>query len=269
MLTVPLRSKTLSAIALAPDGDDLLTGARDGDVTWRTIGSGQVRKLSAHAGRVAAVRFAPGGMLSIGIDGWLHWVPVDGARNEPDIKRKLSFNVGVSGCHALAAAESGALAVAGGIDGVVRLADLTTGSLTDLASIGPAVTALAMDQSGGLVATGLADGTVHLLDLGTKAWRAHWPLGGRSVGSIVIRVMEKGRVITLAMSDVLGQIYYSAGRLNEDEGTMSELGMHEGGVRGLGLLATGDVISVGRDDGVARIWVRPLDSQPGRPGGQR
>jgi len=256
---VRLHSKALTAVALAPGATALLAGARDGDVRWSPGGSAAAVRLPAHAGQIMAVRFAAGGLLSLGADGRLHCVPMGG--RGPDTGGAVTFQLSESGCSALAGVDGRSVVIAGGIDGVLRIIDLKAGSRLDVAAAGPLVTALAMDDSSGLVVAALGDGTVHLLELESRAWRARWRIGGHQGLEVAISSSGKdSRHLTVVASDARGQIYYWSGRPGSGEETMSELGMHDGGVRGLGLLAGGQVISVGRDDGVARIWSLPEES---------
>jgi WD40 repeat protein len=255
----------MTALALAPDLDAVAAGARDGSVWLRAREPAAApRQLTAHAGRVAAIGFSPGVVVSLGSEGGLHSVPLTAAVPDPD--GKIVVDLGGSGATALAVAARARLAVAGGTDGVLRLVELVSGERADLPSLGLSVTSLAIDDAGRLLAAGLADGSVRLLDLPTRTWLARFELDPGSAGPMCIAAAD-GQPVRLAMSSARGGIYYWTGAA-DGEGTMTELGVHQGGVRELGLPGLG-VVSIGREDRVLRRWSPPGGDGAGSSGGAR
>jgi WD40 repeat protein len=253
----------MTALALAPDLDAVAVGGRNGSVLLCSRQPGAAaRQATAHAGRVAAVRFSRGALVSLGSDGGLHIVPL--AAGMPDPAGQTVVDLGGSCATALAVA--GRLAVGGGTDGVLRLIDLVSGARTDLPGLGLSVTSLAVDDAGRLLAAGLADGSVRLLDLPTRNWLARFELGKGAAGPVCIAAAD-GEPVRLGMSSAQGEIYYWTGTA-DGEGTMTELGVHQGGVRELGLPGFG-VVSIGREDRVLRLWSPPADDGLRPSGGPR
>ena len=270
---IRLRS-AMTALALAPDLGAVAAGGRNGSV-WVLARepAAAPQQATAHGGRVAAVRFGPGVLVSLGSDGWLHSVPLTGTVPDPAGKGgrggqggKTVVDLGGSGATALAVAPRALLAVAGGSDGVLRVVDLSAGKRTDLPGLGLSVTALAIDHAGRLLAAGLTDGSVRLLDVLTRTWLARFELGKGPVGPICVAAAD-GQPVRLAMSSARGEIYYWMGAAGGD-GTMTELGVHRGGVLELGLPDLG-VVSIGREDGVLRLWSAPVGDDVGSSGGAR
>lgn len=243
----------MTALALAPGLDAVAAGGRDGSVWVRSLAAGAApQPVTAHGGRVTAVRFGPGVLVSLGSDGLLRSVQLKAA--VPDPAGETVVDLGGSGTSALAVAARALRAVVGGSDGVLRLVDLAAGQRTDLPGLGLSVTSLAIDDAGRLLAAGLADGSVRLLDLPTRTWLAGLETGGGAVGPLCIAAAD-GQPVRLAVSNAQGEIYYWTGTA-DGEGTMTELGVHQGGTRELGLPGAG-VVSIGREDRVLRLWSPP------------
>ena len=262
----PMRLRpSMTALALAPGLDAVAGGGRDGGVWVCSLDPGAApQQVTAHGGRVAAVRFGPGVLVSLGSDGVLRSVPLTAA--VPDPAGETVVDLGGSGTTALAVATRALLAVVGGSDGVLRLVDLAAGQRTDLPGLGLSVTSLAIDDAGRLLAAGLADGSVRLLDLPTRTWLARYETGNSSAGPLSI-VAADGQPVRLAASTAQGKIYYWTVTA-DGEGTMTELGVHRGGTRELGLPGLG-VVSIGREDRVLRLWSPPGAGGAGSSGGVR
>jgi WD40 repeat protein len=209
-------------------------------------------------------------LVSLGSDGWLHSVPLTATVPDPagngGKSGKTVVDLGGSGATALAVAPRALLAVAGGSDGVLRVVDLAAGERTDLPGLGLSVTSLAIDDAGRLLAAGLTDGSVRLLDLLTRTWLARFELGKGPVGPICVAAAD-GQPVRLAMSSSRGEIYYWMGAA-VGEGTMTELGVHRGGVLELGLPDLG-LVSIGREDRVLRLWSAPVGDDVDSSGGAR
>jgi len=255
----------MTTLALASDLDLVAAGGRDGSVWMCSREPGATPwQATAHAGRVVAVRFGQDVLVSLDSDGWLHSVRLTTA-TPADPGGKVLVELGRSGATALAVSARALLAVAGGIDGVLRVVDLAVGERTDLPGLGLSVTSLAIDDAGRLLAAGLADGSVRLLDLRTGTWLTRFELGRGPAGPVCIAAAD-GHQVRLAASSSQGEIYYWT-EAPDGEETMTELGVHRGGVRELGLPELG-VVSIGREDKVLRRWSAAVGSA-GSSGGAR
>ena len=233
------------------DADVLLAGGWDGDVRLRA--GGRVVTLTAHAGRVNAVRLAGDLAVSLGDDGRLHRTRID--RTGAGAPEPLApVRVGRWGCSALAVAARSGTLVAAGSDGTLRFLEPDAdadGEPRGTTEGGAGVTALATTPAGRLVAAARVDGTVGVYDVVTASLRHEWRAAGTAVTAVA--VTEAGAVAT-GTAD--GEVTWWPGPA-PDTAPGVPLGSHRGAVRGLAVTTDGRVVSAGREDGTVRTWPLP------------
>lgn len=156
------------ALALAPDGRRLATGAREGDLCLWDIQTGNaVRRFPNITMHVMALAFSPDGrwLLSGSNDSKKDQLQLWDAETGEEL-----CNLGVSGSptYAVAFLPDGRTALSGGKDGVIRIWEVKAGrEIRRLVGHGSAVTRVAVSADGRFAISASWDETIRLWDLKT------------------------------------------------------------------------------------------------------
>ena len=246
-----LRS-TVTAVAPLMDGADVgvLAGSVLGEVVWVLTGGTPV-PLPQHRQRVSAVAATVGTLLTLGGDGVLNRLRIGpGGANPsaPDV-----VELGVSGAATLAVADQAPVAVAGGLDGFLRVVDLDELTRNDI-RLGSRITALALDPDGRVAAAAHGDGLVTATPLPGGPPRPLLRVANPPAGPLSL--LLDGTVAHLVVADAAGLLTTWSGQLQHPRGgeQHTTVGRHVGGVGTVRYLPARRVFAVGRQDDTARLW---------------
>jgi WD40 repeat protein len=237
----------VNAVAAAPSGTLLATGAEDGSARlWRRDDTGRWLRagdLTGHRGGVWAAAFSPDGtrVATAAADRKVRlW-------DTATLEAAGSLAGHTGGVYGLAFAADGLTLATGGADDTVRLWDAADGSLrATLSGHGATVFGLAFSPAGGLLASAAGDGTVRLWD----------PADGRPVATLAGHAR---RVFNVAFSPD-GRSLVSAGedgtcRLwSVPDAALAAVLRHPERVNAAVFSATGDRVATASTDGVLRLW---------------
>jgi WD40 repeat protein len=237
------RSGWVTAVAVSPDGDWLATGSKDRGVLIWDAATGMKRLgLSRHDATGSPFAYGSSRDVSSGI--WQAvrtWVTA--AR---DLRAMLVAQRGDDWVTTVVIAPDGTWLAAGGVDGTVRIWDVTSGR--QLAAVsghtGP-VRAMAVAPDGSWLATAFSDGLVRIWDLTAEKEQAF--LSGHGDWVTAVAVAPDGSWLAAASSDGTVSIWDVAGR------SQARLTEHAIWVDAMATLPDGSLVTGGVDSQV-RIW---------------
>jgi WD40 repeat protein len=246
--TIAAHRADATAVAFAPDGELLASGARDGTLAlWNPASGAQVGKLGGHSAAVLDLVFAPDGHLlaSAAADGSVRlWSPTE-----------RTLVAGLAGHRAavtsLAFSPDGAMLYAAASDGSVRAWFVADGQPALAVDGHERGTTFAAVTSAGLVVTAGADGHLRTWRLGGARTL---PVPAELTGAIAFS--PDGAVVAAAAVD------HRVHRFRIETGQpLPALTGHTAEVGDVAFSPDGSLIATASDDGSARLW-RVADGQP-------
>jgi hypothetical protein len=243
--------------AVAADRDSIVAGSMLGEVSWVPMsgarGQGhELVSLPPHSGRVSAVAASVRTLLTLGSDGSLNRIRMDGGR--PNLSSLATVEIGPSGATSLAIAQGFPVAVTGGADGVLRVIDTESARRADI-RLGAPITALALEPDGRLAVVGHDDGSVAVVALADGTSRSLFTVPTPPAGPVAVWFAEDAASVVAA--DATGTLTQWSGPLPRGAGAATLIGRHVGGVAAVRYLNRASVLAAGRQDGVLRAWSIP------------
>ena len=246
----PLRQTLLhpdevTALAVASQGDRLITGSADGGARiWNLTTGACEHQLAGHGDRIfTAVISADGARAVTGAADRMGrvWNLISG-RCEHEL-------IGHSGyVRAAAISADGTRSITASVDGTARVWDLITGSCEyELTGHAGSVTAVAMNADGSLAVTGSDDNTARVWDL--AAGTCAYELAGHTQAVGAVAISARGTLVVTASYDGTARIWNAATGTREHE-----LTGHTDSILAVAISADASRVVTGSADSTARVW---------------
>jgi hypothetical protein len=244
LLTLKTQAETVCAVAIAPDGQLIVTGGNDGTVRLFNAASGhKLRKLEGHTDWISAVTVTPDGQRIVtgSWDGTARlWEAASG-------RGVFTFTGHTGPVYSLAVTADGRTLITGSQDRTARLWDIVSGRELRLLKghTGP-VGAVVVTPDGQRIVTG-SWGTVRVWD--TMNGGEVRKLEGHIEPGASVAVTPDGQRLITGSGDGTASVWDAvSGR------ELLTLKGHTGPVRFVAVTSDGRRIITGSDDGTVKIW---------------
>ncbi len=232
-------------VAFAPDGQSIVTGDVNGDITLRDPNSGvELAKEPGHAIRVNSLSFSPDSAL-IASAGFDRTAKIWSARGLKELQVFRGHTEVVSSVRFL---HNGAALLTGSQDGTAKLWDIATGKdKFTLVGHKAGVEAIAVSADDKYLATASSDQTVRLWDT-TSGQEIAVFKGNTEQAFFAVAFSADGKILAGAGSDGTISLWDVASK--QDVGT---LGKHKQAVWSLAFSSTG-ILASGSADRTVKLW---------------
>ncbi len=245
--TSPVRT-----VAISPDGQQVVAGARDGQLlAWDTASHQQLTVTFSHAAtRLNSLAFNPAGDVLAGVDdSGLLWV-WDSSTGQPRLDPVTAHEDTI---WSLAFSPDGQTIATGSADGSIRLWHADTGMPKTDPLVGheDAVLSVGYSPDGSLLVSGSADRTIRLWDAVTGAPIGE-PLSGHEGWVFSVAFSPDGRLVASGSADNTVRVW----AITPDIQLAGTFEGHTDAVRSVTFSPDGQLVVSGSEDGSVRVWDR-------------
>lgn len=243
--TLKGHSSWVTCVAIAPDGDTLVSGSDDKTIkVWQLSTGKKLNTLAGHTGSIYKVAIAPDGetLVSSGRDKMIKvWQLSTG-------KQTLSIDGHSGWVSALAISPDGEILVSGSGDNTIKVWQLSTGKeLLTLSGHSGWVSALAISADGRTLFSGSGDKTVKVWQLSTG--EELYTLRGHSSGVLSLAIAPDGKTLVSGSNDNTIKVW----EIDTDKELRTFTG-HSSWVSSLVMSVDGETVVSGSNDNTIKVW---------------